>query len=275
MKHCFYLWILVAILGCSSPVEQNAITEKLATLPSNSWSLDLTEIIPLEIEKQQPLFVHDDPYFKKNKHYQVISLRYLLQKYLLLHNNMDTTSALLVFECVDGYKPTIPLQLALEQDGFIAIKDEEAELNQYWTNEVKDKFTPYYLVWTSSSSNLLIEKELAWPYGLYKISLSYFSEEYAAVFPKEHPEFVEGFNLFKSNCMKCHSINKVGGNLGPELNYPKNITEYWDKEDIWQFIQSPQSYRYNSKMPSMDKLARTDFEAIIGYISHMKNEKIK
>lgn len=272
MKQYFYLCILSTILGCSSRVEQNPGVEKAIALPSRNWNLDLMEIIPLETEKLQRLLIQNDPYFKKDKQYQVISLHYLLQKYLL-SNDIDTTDAILVFECVDGYKPTMSLELVLEHNGFVAVKDEEAQPNQNWTSEVKDKFTPYYLVWTTDSTDKLRERELAWPYGLYKISLSYFSEEYAAAFPKEHPEFMEGFNLFKSNCMKCHSINKVGGSLGPELNYPKNITEYWDKEDIWQFIKSPQSYRYSSQMPPMEKLERNDFELIINYITHMKEKK--
>lgn len=273
MRYYLYLWLLSAILSCSSKENEHTVAQEIITSPIRNWSLDLTEIITIEKEKLQRLLIQNDAYFKKDKQYQVISLHYLLQKYLL-SNNIDTTDAILVFECVDGYKPTMPLRLVLEHSGFVAVKDEAAQPNQNWTIEVKDKFTPYYLVWTFDATHKARENELAWPYGLYKISLSYFSEEYAAAFPKEHTEFMEGFNLFKSNCMKCHSINKVGGSLGPELNYPKNITEYWSTEDIWQFIKSPQSYRYKSQMPPMEKLEKSDFELIINYIVHMKDNKI-
>jgi cytochrome c2 len=74
--------------------------------------------------------------------------------------------------------------------------------------------------------------------------------------------------------MKCHGINKVGGVMGPEFNYPKNITEYWDTEDIWAFVQNPQSFRYSSSMPAQTDLKREGFDEIIAYLEVMKDYKL-
>ncbi len=263
MKLTLHLLLLFFICACQSPKVDAVSVE--ATPMDNE--IDLMEIVPLELAEHQDVTIERDTYFNQTKHYSAISLNYILNKYLALHQ-IDTSEAILIFECVDGYKPTMPLSLVTDNQGFIAISDKEAVQGAAWTDEVKDKFTPYYLVWLED------KKELATPYGLYKIALSYASAQYADAMPEQDTALLAGFELFKSNCMKCHSINKVGGSLGPELNYPKNITAYWAKEDIWQFIQAPQSYRYNSKMPPMDKLARADFEVIMSYISHMENKKM-
>ena len=60
--------------------------------------------------------------------------------------------------------------------------------------------------------------------------------------------------------------------MGPEFNFPKSITEYWKKEDIYNFLRNPQSYRYSAKMPAV-KLSREDFEEIYGYLKAMKGVK--
>ncbi|MEL6652723.1 MAG: cytochrome c, partial [Bacteroidota bacterium] len=111
-------------------------------------------------------------------------------------------------------------------------------------------------------------KDLTWPYAVTDIRLSKAGEEFLAAMPPDEAH-LEGFELFKHTCIKCHTVNKVGGSMGPELNFPRNITEYWQKEDIWAFVQSPQSFRYNSKMPPMANLEREEFELIYGYLSSM------
>ena len=83
-----------------------------------------------------------------------------------------------------------------------------------------------------------------------------------------------GFELYKKNCMKCHSVNKVGGVMGPEMNVPKNITEYWQTKDIKAFVKNPYSYRYNSKMPPVVNLQDDELDLIVDYLTYMKAYKI-
>ena len=40
-----------------------------------------------------------------------------------------------------------------------------------------------------------------------------------------------------------------GGKMGPELNVPKNILEYRDREQLAAFIKNPQAFRFGSLMP--------------------------
>jgi cytochrome c2 len=61
-----------------------------------------------------------------------------------------------------------------------------------------------------------------------KIHLVPNDENIAFLFPKENSK--ADYELFKKN-VTCHAINKIGGNMGPELNYPKSVTEYWNKSN--------------------------------------------
>ncbi len=229
-------------------------------------SIDLEQVISGDSLAHQMITIPNDAFFHTAKTYRAVPLESLIQQYFLSQLE-DTTDAILVFECKDGYKPTLPLSVALNHKGYIALKDSDAPIHQPWADSLASKFHPFYLVWQSDNEYLV------WPYGLYKISLQTFEQQYAAALPAK--SMYKGFELFKKNCMKCHSINKVGGNLGPEFNHPKNITEYWRKEDIWQFIQQPQAYRYNSQMPPQTQLSAAQFNEIYAYLKGMQGRKIE
>lgn len=263
MKNTYIVLCYMLLLSCNEPsnFEQN-INEVIAI---EDVFVDLEKVIPSNSIAKTTVTIEKDAFFSTAKTYQAISLNTIIQQYLLPYIK-DTTDALLVFECVDGYKPTLPLSKALRNDGYIALKDEDAPADKNWLDSVVAKFEPYYLVWAGD------EKSLTWPYGLSKIRVETFEQQYAAALPPKDLE--EGFKLFKTNCMKCHSINMVGGNLGPELNHPKNITEYWKKEDIKAFIRQPQAYRYNSKMPPQPQISEQQFNAIYAYLKGMKTQKL-
>ena len=62
--------------------------------------------------------------------------------------------------------------------------------------------------------------------------------------------------------------------MGPEFNYPTNITTYWNRENIIAFAKNPQSFRYNSKMPAVVKLNDQEFNQIIDYLEYVKNRPL-
>jgi mono/diheme cytochrome c family protein len=65
-----------------------------------------------------------------------------------------------------------------------------------------------------------------------------------------------------------------GGVLGPELNAPKNVTEYWQLHDLKAFIRNPESYRYQSKMPAFSHFSDADIDAVLAYLQQMKQQKL-
>lgn len=68
-------------------------------------------------------------------------------------------------------------------------------------------------------------------------------------------------------------MNGVGGVVGPELNVPANITEYWNRAALKQFIRNPASIRRDAKMPTPTGLSEADVDAVVAYLAHMKGRK--
>lgn len=76
------------------------------------------------------------------------------------------------------------------------------------------------------------------------------------------------------NCPSCHSVNLVGGDLGPEPNVPRNVTEYWSAAHLAAFVKAPETYRARSKMPGFGHLADAECAAILTWIATMRGRKI-
>ena len=184
-----------------------------------------------------------DPVFKRAKKYEAIPLKPYLEK-IVTAQNIDKANTEIIFLCKDGYNPSMPLAKVMENEPYLAIKDIEAIEGKNWADTLKGKWSPFYLVWTNHSEGA---KGFSWPYGLKYLQFKASDDAYKAAFPNDKAQ-IAGFELYKEKCMKCHSVNKVGGVMGPEFNIPKNITEYWQTKDIKAFVKNPYAYRYNSKM---------------------------
>jgi mono/diheme cytochrome c family protein len=135
---------------------------------------------------------------------------------------------------------------------------------------------PFYLVWKEGKS---LPESFPWSYQLVKIELVSFAQKYAKLFPhsiEKDSSVYRGFLVFKERCLRCHSINLQGGELAPELNVPKNITEYWTEENLRAFIYDASSFRAKSKMPIFrNSLKEKEITEILDYLRIMKANKIK
>jgi len=210
-----------------------------------------------------------DPVFKRTKKYAAIPLKPYLEK-LITTQNLDTTNTEIIFLCKDGYNPSLSLSKVMGDEPYLAIKDLEATEGKNWMDTLKGKWSPFYLVWPKHSAET---KGYTWPYGLKYLQFKASDVAYKAAIPIDKKQLA-GFELYRSKCMKCHSINKVGGVMGPEMNIPKNITEYWQTKDIKAFVKNPYAYRYNSKMPPVADLQDQEIDLIIDYLVYMKAYKI-
>ena len=100
------------------------------------------------------------------------------------------------------------------------------------------------------------------------------SELYTSIRPAIDENSYQGFLLFKKHCLKCHSINLIGGTLGPELNTPQNILDYRDESQLRSFILNPQSFRARSSMPAFKEILRKgELESILLYLKWNKGKK--
>lgn len=266
MKKYFEQLLLLsfaAILHFSYATKRPVIAkDEPATIASQQWSLKAEQLTGDTL-----IHVAYDPFFKNNMSYKAFPLKENLMK--VMGEQAMSPDMQVIFHCTDGYRPHMPLQQVLESNGFLAYRDESLGEGQEWADSLSSKFSPFYLVWPEADHN---DKTFATPYGLASIELKPASVEFSAALPKDEA-VMKGFELFSNTCMRCHSLNKVGGSMAPELNYPKNITEYWTKENIWAFIQAPTSFRFNSKMPPMTQIDKADFDKIYDYLVAMKDTK--
>jgi len=210
-----------------------------------------------------------DPVFKRVKKYEAIPLKPYLEK-LITASNLDTANTEIIFLCKDGYNPGMALSKVMQNEPYLAIRDLDAPEGKNWMDTLQGKWPPFYLIWTNHSKG---DKGYTWPYGLKYLQFKTSDGAYKAAFPLDESK-IAGFELYKEKCIKCHSMNMVGGVMGPEMNVPKNITEYWKMEDIKAFVKNPYAYRYNSKMPPVVGLKEMELELIIDYIAYMKEQKI-
>lgn len=252
---------------------QVAKPEPILLSSSDSISIDLSELKEKGLlEKTQVVIIAEDPVYGKKKRYNVIPLKEILENYSSA-KNQNPAETKVVFECEDGYKPEMPLEKLLSSKAYLAVSDVDAPKDKEWEVLLKNgeevKIEPFYVVYEGVSPT---DVDFKWPYNLVKMHLAPLHENDAALVPKTEAA-KPGYELFKSRCQTCHSINKIGGKMGPELNFPKSVTEYWKPEDLKAFIQHPEAYRNEVKMPNLG-IKPKEAEDIVKYLEYMSRNKI-
>lgn len=215
-----------------------------------------------------------DPVYKKNKTYQALELNKVLS---MAGWNAEMGDEI-AFICMDGYTPTLSAAKLKERKGYLAIRDTEAAGGWEKVQQGKAMVSPapYYLVWESTEKPGHDGEEYPWPYQLAKIEVIHFESKFSRLFPTgvaRNSDVFAGFQTFKNQCLRCHSMNLQGGDLGPELNVPKNITEYWSEKVLQQFIQNPLNFRLRSKMPPFPEIQGDKWEQLLSYFKWMREHK--
>ena len=239
----------------------DSLTIDLVALKSNGF-----------LKNPQQIVVENDPVYHKKKKFNALPLKDILEKYSAM-KQLKASETKIVFECEDGYKPEMPLEKLLSAKAFLAISDAEAPAGRDWEQILKDghemKAAPFYVIYEGVSPK---NGDYKWPYNLVKIHFAPSNENLALITPKD-ASTMKGFELFQQRCQTCHAINKIGGKMGPELNFPKSITEYWKTEDLKAYIKNPAAYRNDVKMPTLN-LQDADIEEIVKYLEVMAKQKV-
>ena len=218
-----------------------------------------------------------DPVYKKPKRYAGHDLAALLRRAWPEADRWAAEGAELVFHCEDGYSPSMDLARALTGHGVVAARDLDRPANDPWEPFAKGRGTvvpaPFYVVWRDVDP---ADANFRWPYQLVSLSVETFDRRYGNAAPPAGTaeEARNGFRLFVQNCASCHSVNMVGGDVAPELNVPRNITEYWSAEHLAAFVKEPETYRLRSKMPGFKHLADSERASILTYLAAMRARKI-
>lgn len=247
------------------------------TASAQNWpSMNLNEIDPVQF-KSARITVSKDPVYKTVKHYQAYSLTEILGN-LKIPKPYQSEDMVVVFTAKDGYRVAMAYKDALNERGYVAFRDAAADKNKNWLEfkfgKQKMSPAPFYLVWPKQG---LDKWRYPWPFQLTAISLEPASVYFGAAAPRHlDTEIRQGFSLFSTYCIRCHSVNLAGGQVGPELNVPKNITEYFIEQELPGFILNASAYRSGTKMPAFDEtLDANQVQSILRYLRHMKTEKIK
>jgi mono/diheme cytochrome c family protein len=164
----------------------------------------------------------------------------------------------IVFTSIDGFQPSIPVKKFLAHSAYFAFASPDnapfTTTNPVQNNEVV-QLGPLYLVWDNlNSKELLASGDSDFPYQVMRITVT--SD---APFPNILPpanaseEVKRGYTHFRQYCVSCHTINGEGGGKAPELNYPASVVEYIKPEYLRRWILSPQSIRYNARMPGLPR----------------------
>lgn len=179
----------------------------------------------------------------------------------------------LIFHCQDGYAAPAPYTAVKDLDLYLAF-GEDGKAGK-WTpipvGKLVNDPAPFIVISGNSSD----AKVFSWPYQVVRIESVDFAQKYARILPKGAPKggaVARGFEVFRHQCLKCHSINLQGGEIGPELNVPQNITEYRGKAFLQQWIADPASFRARARMPSLG-LSKGQIDDVIAYLAYMKGLK--
>ena len=266
---CLFIF---SFLSCNQKKEQKVETTSIV---QPEIKLDLLDLqAKNKLGKDTIVTIVNDPVYHKTKEYKAVSASLLIQNEIDL-TKIDTKNTKIVFECIDGYKPEMPLDFFLKANPYLAFEDVEPPEGEKWETIIKDgnemNAEPFYIVYTSVSEK---DTSYKWPYNLVKMHLEPLNKSTIELFPLKNRKLEKGYTLFKNQCITCHSINGIGGTMGPELNYPKSVTEYWKEKELVDYIVNPASFRNKVKMPTLG-LTKQQSQEIVDYLKYMSENKKK
>ena len=144
----FSCFLVFSFLACNQKKEENAT-------PINSVQTEIKlDLLDLQkknkLGKETVVTVSNDPVYHKQKRYNAVSAVLLIKKEIDL-TKIDSKNTKIVFECSDGYKPEMPLDLFLKANLFLAFKDVDAPKGSNWEAIFKNgnemNAAPLYIVY--------------------------------------------------------------------------------------------------------------------------------
>ncbi len=215
----------------------------------------------------------------------------------------------LVFVCHDGYRAGVSVARLLRHRVWFAFARQDASFaidKPVGGEVVRTELAPAYLVWDSLRDDVIrSEGDWGWPYQIVAVEYATVAERYARLTPPQVEGMAarveptdstvgettavtdpaadaasvqRGFDAFRRYCTRCHAINGQGGTVGPELNYPANVTEYLKPEWLVRWIGDPQSVRHRTPMPGLPAGVPHRDETIadlVAYLTAMADRKLE
>jgi mono/diheme cytochrome c family protein len=217
--------------------------------------------------------VHDIAYGKAMR-FRAIPLA------VLLPGLSAATDSVLEAVATDGFAAQLPLDLVTNTDltnavAWLAMEPDDAP----WP-PLPGKTTSagsFYIVWTGATAATIRSEQ--WPYQVAKLETQPSpAARWPALgvdptLPATH-SVRAGQALFVTQCLPCHMLNGAGSStLGPDMNKPKNPTEYMTHDGLRALIRDPKSVRSwpGLLMPGFaaDQMSDREIGSVIEYLAHM------
>ncbi len=212
-----------------------------------------------------------DPYYNREKRFRALPIAAVLAQGFAGQADR-LVEAEFVLRAKDGYTVAMRGSRLLEGGGFLAFEDVEVP---GWEpiGPQRANPAPFYFIWSRKEQASLETHPRPWQLAAIEIV------RFEDAFPKTVPTGLaeadpgwKGFALYKEQCVHCHAINRQGGRVGPELNVPKNVTEYRPVDQIKAYIKNPLELRY-SAMPPHPSLTDENLDQLIAYLRAMSERK--
>jgi hypothetical protein len=248
----FATWTL-SLMVFLSPVKSRAVLPALPVHFEGAIEQKVQAISPA-LHKLRVL----DPYEKEEIEFEGYLLTDVMdsvygEKWRTLANSHQ-----LRMRCLDGYQLSVPLSRILEHRSLLAIRRiGQREFNLLKKDVAPEKLTdlaPAYLVWENIKDLAIrAEGDYGWPFQWTEAKMETLGAGDSIPLPGRGAPAAafRGFSHFKAHCLKCHSLSGVGGKVGPELHYPRNVTRYWRQELLPEWLLNPASFRMPNGMPPL------------------------
>jgi mono/diheme cytochrome c family protein len=226
---------------------------------------ELGERIPTET------FTVRDPYYNKKKTFRALPLRRVLELGFE-GQKLELPKQHFVLRAIDGYTVPIDGTRLYEEGAYMAIADHDVPA---WEPIGPQQANPgpFYVVWRGDKQ--LDPETYPRPWQLATIEISAFEKSFPRTVPAKEEAgsaAMRGFGLFREQCIRCHSVNRQGGRVGPDLNVPQSIVEYRPEPQIRAYIKNPATFRYGN-MPANPHLTEANLDDILAYFKVMSHEK--
>ena len=267
--------LLLVLLGMNSLlVAPLAIAAELTLDVGSPMTLTTQEL--LARPDVATIHIPSDVSYRRAMTYQAVPLRSLLgMERIPFDGDLQIVAT-------DGFVTNLPFAL-LNASGPGAVPWLAIEpLNQPWPKTPNGVATgPFYLVWLNPAASGIMSEQ--WPFqvaAIRKVAAHTARWPQLAVgddVPTSSP-IRRGQLVFATQCMVCHRMSGAGdATVGPDLNIPRNPTEYFQPWALKAFIRNPQSLRSwpEMRMPGFEpeSVSDTDLDAIIAYLAYMAGQR--